>query len=417
MTLRERLDHAAGKLSYALSLTMLASPFVLIALQPAAPPPANRTAQSVPSAGKDSRGPAVASWIAADGKAAAAPALKTRPIPVIEVKVRREEKTSREAPAEKPSAEKSLPPAASATPAAGAAAVSSPQNPAPASPPPATATPAAPQATAPPPQPPAWTEAEVSAALRACLTTLAPLSIEMEARPPVKENVCGLPAPISIRRIGADKVEIQPAALVNCGMATVLNDWLVKVAQPAAREAFGSPIVKLTGTSGYVCRNRNGAAVGPISEHAFGNALDISGFVLADGRSIIVASHWGATARDAKPVTAHAPPASPPPAAEPAAAPPPAKKAAAGKTAGDKQRSALGGPSPDATAQPASASASATPAPAPSPERSKEATFLRRVHAGACPMFGTVLGPEANEAHRDHLHIDLKGRKRSGICE
>ena len=33
--------------------------------------------------------------------------------------------------------------------------------------------------------------------------------------------------------------------------------------------------------------------------------------------------------------------------------------------------------------------------------------FLRRLHKGACGTFGTVLGPDANEAHRNHFHFDL----------
>ena len=49
--------------------------------------------------------------------------------------------------------------------------------------------------------------------------------------------------------------------------------------------------------------------------------------------------------------------------------------------------------------------------------RTPEATFLRDVHAGACRIFGTVLGPEANEAHRNHLHLDLARRRRSAFCE
>jgi hypothetical protein len=46
-----------------------------------------------------------------------------------------------------------------------------------------------------------------------------------------------------------------------------------------------------------------------------------------------------------------------------------------------------------------------------------EAQFLRRLHKGACGPFGTVLGPEANEAHRDHFHLDLAPRRRSAFCE
>src|SRR5262249_47288469 len=48
--------------------------------------------------------------------------------------------------------------------------------------------------------------------------------------------------------------------------------------------------------------------------------------------------------------------------------------------------------------------------------RTTEATFLRRLHQGACSVFGTVLGPEANDAHRDHFHFDMKERRHSAIC-
>ncbi len=44
------------------------------------------------------------------------------------------------------------------------------------------------------------------------------------------------------------------------------------------------------------------------------------------------------------------------------------------------------------------------------------AAFLREAHRTACRIFGTVLGPEANEAHRNHFHVDLAPRKRSNYC-
>lgn len=40
------------------------------------------------------------------------------------------------------------------------------------------------------------------------------------------------------------------------------------------------------------------------------------------------------------------------------------------------------------------------------PETAAEAAFLRRLRDGACDVFGAVLGPEYNAAHRDHLHLD-----------
>ncbi|HTC77005.1 MAG TPA: extensin family protein, partial [Terriglobales bacterium] len=60
----------------------------------------------------------------------------------------------------------------------------------------------------------------------------------------------------------------------------------------------------------------------------------------------------------------------------------------------------------------------ATPAPGrEAVAKSAEAQFLRRLHKGACGVFGTVLGPEANEAHRDHFHFDLAHRRNSAYCQ
>jgi len=50
-------------------------------------------------------------------------------------------------------------------------------------------------------------------------------------------------------------------------------------------------------------------------------------------------------------------------------------------------------------------------------KKGAESAFLHRLHKGACGVFGTVLGPEANEAHRDHFHFDLATRRRSALCQ
>ena len=42
-----------------------------------------------------------------------------------------------------------------------------------------------------------------------------------------------------------------------------------------------------------------------------------------------------------------------------------------------------------------------------------EARFLRRIRDEGCEVFGTVLSPEYNTAHRDHLHLDAS---RIGLC-
>ena len=43
-----------------------------------------------------------------------------------------------------------------------------------------------------------------------------------------------------------------------------------------------------------------------------------------------------------------------------------------------------------------------------------EARFLRAVRDGACDLFATVLSPDYNAAHRDHLHLDQAARGEMG---
>jgi hypothetical protein len=47
---------------------------------------------------------------------------------------------------------------------------------------------------------------------------------------------------------------------------------------------------------------------------------------------------------------------------------------------------------------------------------SEEAAFLRRARDEACEVFGTVLSPDYNAAHADHLHFDQAARGFGGVC-
>ncbi len=46
-----------------------------------------------------------------------------------------------------------------------------------------------------------------------------------------------------------------------------------------------------------------------------------------------------------------------------------------------------------------------------------QSRFLREIHDGACKIFGTVLGPEANAAHRNHFHLDMTKRRHGSYCQ
>jgi hypothetical protein len=46
----------------------------------------------------------------------------------------------------------------------------------------------------------------------------------------------------------------------------------------------------------------------------------------------------------------------------------------------------------------------------------ERSAFLHEIHDGACEIFGTTLGPEANEAHKNHFHLDMKERRKP-LCD
>jgi hypothetical protein len=90
-------------------------------------------------------------------------------------------------------------------------------------------------------------------------------------------------------------VAVKPAATLACPIVSVLDRWLAESVQPAAMRWFGARVVEIKQISAYSCRGMNGNANAHISEHAFGNALDIAGFTLADGRHVSVQDGWKGT--------------------------------------------------------------------------------------------------------------------------
>jgi hypothetical protein len=87
-------------------------------------------------------------------------------------------------------------------------------------------------------------------------------------------------------------VAVKPAATLACPIVSVLDHWLADSVQPAAMRWFGARVVEIKQISAYSCRGMNGNPHAHISEHAFGNALDIAAFTLADGRRITVKDGW-----------------------------------------------------------------------------------------------------------------------------
>src|SRR5581483_11621992 len=87
-------------------------------------------------------------------------------------------------------------------------------------------------------------------------------------------------------------VVVKPAATLACPIVAQLDRWISDSVQPAALKWFGARVVEIKQISAYSCRGMNGNPNAHISEHAFGNALDIAAFTLADGRKIVVEKGW-----------------------------------------------------------------------------------------------------------------------------
>lgn len=93
-------------------------------------------------------------------------------------------------------------------------------------------------------------------------------------------------------------VRFSEPATLNCGMVGPLNDWMEGIVQPSARSAYGEGVVALDVAGSYSCRARNGQRGARMSEHGFGNAFDVSAFVLESGRKVTVKYGWYGTSRD-----------------------------------------------------------------------------------------------------------------------
>jgi hypothetical protein len=256
-----------------------------------------------------------------------------------------------------------------------------------------------------------WTEAEVAAAKAKCSELLASVTADYQPLPPIKEGLCGAPAPILLHSIGKDpKVVIDPPATLSCPMVKELSDWLNDTVQPEAKARIDSAVVGLHNATSYACRNRYGGANTPLSEHALANALDVSEFVFASGERITVLDAWPKLAVVAPPAP------TPNPEGEHGSAS--TASIPDGKVADPKAKAA-----DHKAMEVTKAKSEAAVPPSPPPVTTEpvitdpKSLFVKHVHDAACKDFGTVLGPEANEAHKNHFHLDMKARRGASFCQ
>ncbi|WP_287336869.1 extensin family protein [Mesorhizobium sp.] len=121
----------------------------------------------------------------------------------------------------------------------------------------------------------------------ACRRRLKSMGVDFEERKAEHDAAvgCSIPYPIALKTLGKS-LDIHPETELNCQMAEAAARFAANTIQPAAKAELGANLKSVGQASAYVCRPRHGG--GKLSEHAFGNALDIASFTLSDGRRIDV---------------------------------------------------------------------------------------------------------------------------------
>ena len=81
------------------------------------------------------------------------------------------------------------------------------------------------------------------------------------------------------------RVEVKPTAVLRCAMAESFAAWVRDEASDNVA-ALGDALRSVDTYGSYECRGRNWVVDAKLSEHGKGNAIDVRGLVLADGRHI-----------------------------------------------------------------------------------------------------------------------------------
>ena len=120
-----------------------------------------------------------------------------------------------------------------------------------------------------------------------------PPDVYPQQRPPSRAPVEQVPLGRSAgAALTAGPAAVSPTATLACPLVSMLDRFVSESVQPAAMRWFGQSVAEIRQISAYSCRGMNGDPNAHISEHAFGNALDIAAFTLADGRKVTVKDGW-----------------------------------------------------------------------------------------------------------------------------
>jgi hypothetical protein len=124
------------------------------------------------------------------------------------------------------------------------------------------------------------------ASMKGSVCGVAAIKGEEIARIRSKIGGCGVEDPVAVTSVAG--VRLSQTATVDCSIAKALNQWVDEVAQPA----FDGKLVEMQVAAHYICRSRNNVRGAKISEHGKGRAIDISAFILSNGKVLTVARDY-----------------------------------------------------------------------------------------------------------------------------
>ena len=125
---------------------------------------------------------------------------------------------------------------------------------------------------------------------RVCLANLKSSSIKFQPLP--NQSFGGGCRTIDTVKLMDFGTPVTNLGAMTCPLAASFTAWARHAVNPAARQYLGSEVVRIETMGTYYCRNINGGRSGTLSQHAFGNAVDVSAFVLKDGRRVSVLGGW-----------------------------------------------------------------------------------------------------------------------------
>src|SRR6204780_3440582 len=108
-------------------------------------------------------------------------------------------------------------------------------------------------------------------------------------------GICGMTRPLKVSALDSGAIAVDKTLTIDCPMIPALEAWLNDSVEPDAQARFGQRVATVNVFGAYSCRSVDNIAGAQLSEHAFGNAVDVAGFTLADGRAIDFVHDWKRT--------------------------------------------------------------------------------------------------------------------------